>query len=278
MRNIFFSLSVVFATFSYYAAGSSERFLAPAELFKQSSLVFEGEVTEVRYKNSAPDQGSPKGQPFTFVTYRVITPIRGQVGNMFTLRFWGGVSTDETYMSVGNIPDFDVGERDVLFVKRNSVLACPLAGCEAGRFRIVGEKVFTNHGRTLRFRNGKTVSPGAPQKINEVVEHNIKSPVSGKTVQMKLDGVSAATPAAEPDQFRAVEFLAYLKKTAAAVSGPSSVEASANFANPPTSYVLKPKAPKQPAAVNEPAGTAADQAEMKSYLANSENPVFPKKP
>lgn len=257
--------------------GSLERFRAPADLMKQSALVFEGEVTNITYRTSAPDNAAPKGQPFTYVEYRVLTPIRGNPGKTFTLRFWGGLRTDDSYMVAGNTPQFDVGDRDVLFVKRNTLLACPLAECEAGRFRIVSDRVYLDSGRTLRLRNGKTALAGAPQRLREFVTQTITSPQSGKSVEVQRDGSVTSAPTAEPDQFRGGAFVAYLKRLAATVPAPSGVEVSANRSEIPKAYLLTPKTPKEPRPVNEPPGSPADQAELKAYEANSGNPVLPKK-
>lgn len=162
------------------------------EYVQNSGLIFKGIVTEVAYKNSEGiplldatgqpvlEDGEPvyvdgSNLPHTFVTFLSETVYKGSTGNrtgLVTLRFEGGqsdvpdpeqsASAGETvysdYMVVTDVPLFDVGDRDILFVKGNEASACPLYNWSKGRFRLLNSpddplganSVFTEFGQEVR--------------------------------------------------------------------------------------------------------------------------------
>jgi hypothetical protein len=71
----------------------------------------------------------------TLVTFSVIETLKGSPRTQTSLEFMGGTIGDVT-MNVSDMPQFNVGDRDILFVgNRNAV--SPLVGFMYGRFRIV---------------------------------------------------------------------------------------------------------------------------------------------
>lgn len=67
------------------------------------------------------------------------------------LKFVGGADGMGGFMSVIGVPQFQEGERDILFVQSNGEdERCPLVNCEYGRYRISGNQVFNTHGQPVR--------------------------------------------------------------------------------------------------------------------------------
>lgn len=103
-------------------------------LMAQADFSFVGSVVDIQYK-SARD-----GVAHTFVTYAVEDTLSGtSESSEVTLRFMGGLGTDEgdVYRDVvhGN-PQFDVGDRDIIFAKGNGRAICPLVDCSRGKIEI----------------------------------------------------------------------------------------------------------------------------------------------
>jgi hypothetical protein len=64
-----------------------------------------------------------------------------------TLRFLGGDDPDGgTFMNIEELPLFDVGNEDILYVQDNGVAGCPLVGCAEGRIRIVNGELQDERG------------------------------------------------------------------------------------------------------------------------------------
>ena len=141
------------------------------EAMRRAELVFEGEVIGITYANALDDgvgdqsgeDAEVHGLPHTFVTYRVdevFTNNHG--GDTVTLRFAGGVDMqsgpDYDILSVAQHPHFDVGDRDILFVKGNEHALCPLDHCSNGRYRVLRgpddseDALYTELGQELRLR------------------------------------------------------------------------------------------------------------------------------
>lgn len=120
-------------------------------LIQKADLVFEGEVTSIEYANSMnngtggpdPDDADDSGAvPHTFVTYRIVEDFSGNaVGDTVTMRFIGGVDgttgPDYDILELAQAPRFDMGDRDIVMMRGNTELACPLVDCADGRFRVL---------------------------------------------------------------------------------------------------------------------------------------------
>lgn len=117
------------------------------KLINKSDLIFKGEVTDITYKDSS------EGLPHTFVTYRMDELIAGETKQkQVTLRFIGGKQTTgktERYLHVSDVPEFEVGESDVLFVRKNNKIICPLVDCSSGRFRNLSGFIASEDGQPV---------------------------------------------------------------------------------------------------------------------------------
>ena len=118
---------------------------------QQADLVFDGEVVDVSYRSSdltGPDQIS---LPHTFVTYSIRHVFKGSsaAGKSITLRMQGGPDGQGRFLKVSGVPDFQPGDRDILFVQGNGSAICPLVGWEQGRFRIIRDQLFSHLGQEV---------------------------------------------------------------------------------------------------------------------------------
>ena len=77
----------------------------------------------------------------TDVTFSVERTLKGESRIQRTLEFLGGTVGDVT-LTVAGIPEFQVNDRDVLFVRDTGRPASPLVGFSYGRFRVVRDAAF----------------------------------------------------------------------------------------------------------------------------------------
>jgi hypothetical protein len=131
------------------------------QMARQVDLVFRGKVIEIDYRGS--QSGNDRAPiPHTFVTFEVNDVLFGNPGDAkrrtFTLRFMGGRGDKGSVMLVQQLPQFNVGDEDVLFVMKNGADECPLVDCVNGRFRVVDQMVYNEYGqRLLRDAKGQLV-------------------------------------------------------------------------------------------------------------------------
>jgi len=113
--------------------------LATAHAYaERAETVFVGRVETVGYQLSMPDTDGLR-LPFTVVTWRIDDGIKGVASATYSARFVGGPMADGRFLSVSEIPEFEVGDHDLLFVEGNGELGCPLVECAHGRVQILGE-------------------------------------------------------------------------------------------------------------------------------------------
>lgn len=136
---------------SPWASASHQRTLSTLERLQQAELVFEGVVTDIQYRTSVATTPDQPELPHTYVTFQIERLHLGSVdtGNTVTLRFLGGFAEDGSYLDISGIPTFEMGDREILFVRQNGRKACPLVGWEQGRFRVVRGQVFHSQGEEL---------------------------------------------------------------------------------------------------------------------------------
>lgn len=77
----------------------------------------------------------------TDVTFSIERTLKGEPRIQRTLEFLGGTVGDVT-LTVAGIPEFQVNDRDVLFVRDTGRPASPLVGFSYGRFRVVRDAAF----------------------------------------------------------------------------------------------------------------------------------------
>jgi len=166
------------------------------QMVQEAELIFDGVVTKVAYKNSAPSVAAPNGIPHTFVTFHIDQPFKGSSaqGNEITLRFEGGPAGRHQMMLVPNVPLFDVGERNVLFVKNNGAAPCPLAGWDQGRMREVNGELLSENGQQLFLDKKQNVVMGAYKNATEVWNHQMGDQVLGFDVPTAVKKAALSTP------------------------------------------------------------------------------------
>jgi putative lipoic acid-binding regulatory protein len=80
----------------------------------------------------------------TAVTFRIDAMIKGGFARERTLRFLGG-QVGEVRLDVSDMVQFEVGDRDVLFVNDANNPASPIVGFMHGRFRISSDDTVLTH-------------------------------------------------------------------------------------------------------------------------------------
>lgn len=116
---------------------------------EQADLIFFGSVENVDYGLVKEESDALGVLPYTYVTYRIEQRLKGRSanGDRLTLRFLGGQAPDGRFFEVSNIPQFQVNDRDLLFVDGNPRTDCPLVDCQSGRLRVMNTGVYAADGR-----------------------------------------------------------------------------------------------------------------------------------
>ena len=151
MRRI--SLFALVAPLGLSRAAAPTSVVAPTfdELVARAESVFLGRVVALR----STWVDSRAGRAIvTDVTFAIERTVKGTVYAERSLEFLGGTIGDDT-LRVSGMPEFHVGDRDVLFVSETGRPVSPLVGFMYGRFRVVRdartgtELVRTHDGRPL---------------------------------------------------------------------------------------------------------------------------------
>lgn len=74
----------------------------------------------------------------TKVTIAIEQAVKGSVSGMLVVDVMGGTIGDQT-LTVSDIPEFRVGDRDVLFLNLHPRAVSPLVGSNQGLFRVINE-------------------------------------------------------------------------------------------------------------------------------------------
>lgn len=241
-----------------------------AAFSSEADLVFQGTVADIQYAPSI------EGIPHTFVTYRVEEVFKGSYrAPTLTLRFIGGVKIEGNVMrrlSVSHAPRFETGHQDLLMVKDNTQVQCPLVHCAQGRFRFDQGLVTTDSGEVLaRGARGRVLALPRPQQ--QVAPGDI--------------GVRESTPQNSPPAtpFDRGSFVAHLRQVIGQQAAPARAAQvqSADPAQPfegPAPAVSAP--PRQLRALAPGAGASRpqsehDRLELEALQRNGGNPVLPPK-
>jgi hypothetical protein len=145
------------------------------QLSQEAELVFEGTVTKIDYALSDGSEAEDAKLPHTFVTYSVAGAVKGRAMEQksITLRFLGGPTPDGRIFVVSNSPQFEVGQRDVLFVRGNGTSDCPLVDCNKGRFRVINNQMFTDDGAEVLQTPDGRITYGKRQRLPQVMNKKI---------------------------------------------------------------------------------------------------------
>jgi hypothetical protein len=99
------------------------------DLVARAEQIVIGTVSAIR------EEPDSSGTPYTLVIFSDLSILKGDVGTILTLRFYGGTAGD-VEVRIPDMPTFTLGERDVLFVAGNGETVCPLVGVWQGRFYV----------------------------------------------------------------------------------------------------------------------------------------------
>ena len=147
------SIVVVAALLVGARAASPTTIIPPTfdDLVARAETIFVGQAVDRRSEWEITRSGR---SIITLVTFDVARVLKGSPTIRTQLTFLGG-SIDDTTMQVADMPEFRVGDRDVLFVSGDRLAASPIVGFAYGRFRIVrdpisgADVVRTHDGRPL---------------------------------------------------------------------------------------------------------------------------------
>jgi hypothetical protein len=196
------------------ASDSSERSLRT--LVQEAELVFEGRVVDVTYAPSLPAGPGQRPVAHTFVTYAVDSLLSGtNPGSTVTLRFVGGQDPEtHHYLQASIVPQFDVGDRDVLFVAGNGESMCPLVRERSGRLRIIDGQVYSDTGRSIHLLADEMLQVGPHFRLEAVRTTSILGHFF--ETEVALDALPLPSDAVTAD-----ELLAAIKQLAEGVPAPS---------------------------------------------------------
>lgn len=104
-----------------------------------SSLVHDAEVIAIGTVTAIETEwDTQKKAPFTLVTFSDLEVLKGEAGQTeLTLHFLGGPTPDGLIMQIAGVPQFSMGERNVVFSVGNQYQAVPLVGMWQGVYRVV---------------------------------------------------------------------------------------------------------------------------------------------
>lgn len=131
-------------------------------LKSQADLVIEGQIVDIRYAKSQDAGLGRPSLPYTFVSYRVDSVLKGRTtGPVVTLRFIGGFDPERgELLRTPIVPQFDLGDSDILFVQGNGNRLSPLVQETAGRLRVIDGQVYTDDAHEILMGANNTVERG----------------------------------------------------------------------------------------------------------------------
>jgi hypothetical protein len=134
------------------------------DLAGAAQFVVHSRVSKVEYRMSASGENGQGPVPFTIVTYDVVRPVRGDAGRAsFSLRYIGGPDGRGHFLRASNVPVFQTGDEDILFVQNNGANDCPLVGCIEGRFRVLNGALYDGTGTPVQGLDAsRIVARGTP--------------------------------------------------------------------------------------------------------------------
>ena len=113
-----------------------------SEVVASAEVVAAGTVTAINETWDAEQEA-----PFTEVTFSELDVVKGQVGGgELTLQFLGGPDPNGYVLVVSGMPQFEVGDRAVVFSAGNGSVVNPIVGSSQGLYRLFydpGQDAFT---------------------------------------------------------------------------------------------------------------------------------------
>lgn len=216
----------------------------------------------------------------TFVTFGIERAFKGsaQSGSSITLRFQGGPDGQGKAMMIPGVPMFDVGDRDILFIRGNGTQIAPLVGWEQGRYRIVQGMVYSDAGEEVWLTDRAKVALGKQHALQEVVTHDLAE----TAMEFGLEGKKPNwTPLSGAKRLDAAGFASFIDNKVKQL--PTSLGSAAEVPEPSVYiqdkfYVKAPKpaAPPSLSTAAEASGTSGelDSDEEEMLRQNGGNPVL----
>ena len=210
------------------------------EMVAESDLIFRGVVQDIQYALSSPGGAEQAQIPHTFVTYRVDHVLQGaEPGASVTLRFIGGFDARSlSFMGASIVPEFDLGDEDVLFVAGNGQQMCPLVGSQKGRVRLVDGQAYSDTGRALLIGDDGELKRGTRYLLPEV----LSTTVLGRTFERKFED-EAIAPKGNSPALAAAALVDWIGELADPIVPPAvfqSADAGLPFEGPDMTAVAPP--------------------------------------
>lgn len=102
------------------------------ELVAEAETIVRGTVVDLRSE----EFDSPQGRAIrSFVTLRVERTLKGPAAPTLVLDILGGTAGKRT-LRIPGVPEFQVGQRQIVFVAKNGEVFCPLIGLGHGRYHL----------------------------------------------------------------------------------------------------------------------------------------------
>lgn len=279
IRNIFAAAVLVVSVSGQAHDPSSRKSLDDG--IKSADFIFVGRVAKVDYQMSAPTGPGGARIPHTFVTYQIEKVLKGKVASdQVTLRFLGGRGEKARFLEPANFPLFDIGDSDLLLVKRNGQRTCPLVYCGDSRFRLIRNRVFTELGKEILLQGGSRIATGKRHALTEVTTHKVSQtiitrqetnlPGEQKEPEIKVSGVPMSSS----------DFVAYVHGRVTKLHTPDQLKALSivHSADPLRPFAFKysvRRAPRSsPVKIVAEKETPAERSEREAFELNKENPVL----
>ena len=130
-----------------------------SDLTKEADVVFVGTVIDITSEWADPD----KSRIYTYVAFDNLEIIAGDYQNSsLTVRFSGGEMDDVKILYAG-VPQFNLGERNLIFLRGNYIELCPVVGWIQGRFRVLYDENVGEH--VIHTDDGKPIAGITDSKI-----------------------------------------------------------------------------------------------------------------
>ena len=141
------SLLVLASALAFSAPAKATTVIAPSfdELVARADTILQGTVTDVKPQWTG--EGAQR-HIVSYVTFKVEEALKGQPGANYTIRMFGG-EIDGEGMAIADAPQFNVGDKEIVFIENNGSQVIPLVGMMHGRFHIrqnqAGQDIVTNN-------------------------------------------------------------------------------------------------------------------------------------
>jgi hypothetical protein len=146
VRRRFVAVLFLLATAATAGRASVVPPLSLDKLIESADFVFTGTVLRVEARWTPTQSGRAI---VTHVTFGVERTLKGEPVRELSLEFLGGRIGDMA-LEVSGVPQFEIGQRSVIFARTRELEVSPLAGFNQGRFRVnrdpaTGRQYVTTH-------------------------------------------------------------------------------------------------------------------------------------